>query len=108
MTSVGCQMNVLDAELVQGDLGRRGWARAERMEEADVVLIQTCSVREHAEDKVWSLLGRARMLKQERPGLLIGVLGCMAQRAKEQIVKRAPHVDLVLGTTSFRTAVDDL
>jgi tRNA-2-methylthio-N6-dimethylallyladenosine synthase len=101
-------MNELDAELVRGDLVRRGYAKAEAMEEADVVLVQTCSVREHAEDKVWSLLGRARLLKQERPGLLIGVLGCMAQRAKEQIVKRAPHVDLVLGTSSFRTAVDDL
>ena len=108
MTSFGCQMNLLDAELVAGDLKRRGWGTAQTMDEADVVLIQTCSVREHAEDKVWSLLGRARLLKQERPGLLIGVLGCMAQRAKEQIVRRAPHVDLVLGTSSFRSAVDDL
>jgi tRNA-2-methylthio-N6-dimethylallyladenosine synthase len=108
MTSFGCQMNVLDAELVQGDLKRRGWATSETMDDADVLLIQTCSVREHAEDKVWSLLGRARMLKEQRPGMLIGVLGCMAQRAKEQIVERAPHVDLVLGTSSFRTAVDDL
>jgi tRNA-2-methylthio-N6-dimethylallyladenosine synthase len=108
MTSFGCQMNVLDAELVAGDLKRRGWETSEAMEDADVLLIQTCSVREHAEDKVWSLLGRARMLKEQRPGLLIGVLGCMAQRAKEQIVERAPYVDLVLGTSSFRTAVDDL
>lgn len=108
MTGFGCQMNVLDLELVAGDLRRRGHLRVERMEEADVLLIQTCSVREHAEDKVWSLLGRARLLKQERPGLLIGVLGCMAQRAKDDIVRRAPHVDLVLGTSSFRSAVDDL
>lgn len=108
MTSFGCQMNALDLELVAGDLARRGYARADRMEDSDVVLVQTCSVREHAEDKVWSLLGRARLLKQERPGLLIGVLGCMAQRAKDEIVRRAPHVDLVLGTSSFRTAVDDL
>jgi tRNA-2-methylthio-N6-dimethylallyladenosine synthase len=108
LTSFGCQMNLLDAELVAGDLARRGWAKAESMDDADVVLLQTCSVREHAEDKVWSLLGRARLLKQERPGMLIGVLGCMAQRAKEEIVRRAPYVDLVLGTSSFRTAVDDL
>jgi tRNA-2-methylthio-N6-dimethylallyladenosine synthase len=108
LATFGCQMNELDAELVRGDLARRGYAKADAMEDADVVLVQTCSVREHAEDKVWSLLGRARLLKQERPGLLIGVLGCMAQRAKEQIVQRAPHVDLVLGTSSFRTAVDDL
>ena len=60
MTSFGCQMNLLDAELVAGDLKRRGWAITEALDEADVLLIQTCSVREHAEDKVWSLLGRRR------------------------------------------------
>ncbi|MFM8980671.1 MAG: tRNA (N6-isopentenyl adenosine(37)-C2)-methylthiotransferase MiaB [Planctomycetia bacterium] len=108
MATFGCQMNMLDAELVAGDLARRGYRRVEAMDEADVLLLQTCSVREHAEDKVWSLLGRARLLKQQRPGLLVGVLGCMAQRAKDLIVRRAPHVDLVLGTSSFRTVVDDL
>jgi tRNA-2-methylthio-N6-dimethylallyladenosine synthase len=108
MASFGCQMNLLDSELVLGDLVRRGYASAERMEDADVVLVNTCSIRDHAEEKVWSLLGRARKLKEERPGVLVGVLGCMAQRAKDEIVRRAPHVDLVLGTSSFRSAVDDL
>jgi tRNA-2-methylthio-N6-dimethylallyladenosine synthase len=65
-------------------------------------------VREHAEDRVWSLLGTYKPLKRLRPELRIGVLGCMAQRARAEIVRRAPHVDLVLGTSNFRSAVDDL
>lgn len=108
LVTYGCQMNELDAELVLGDLLRRGYRRAAGLEDADVLLVQTCSVREHAEAKVWSLLGRARQMKRERPDLKIGVLGCMAQRAKDEIVRRAPHVDLVLGTATFRAAVEDL
>ena len=104
----GCQMNELDAELVLGDMARRGWSRVDQMDEADIVLVNTCSIREHAEDKVWSLLGRARQLKRERPDLKVAVMGCMAQRVKDAIVDRAPHVDLVLGTTTFRNAVQDL
>jgi tRNA-2-methylthio-N6-dimethylallyladenosine synthase len=106
--SFGCQMNVLDAELVLGDFQRAGYARTQEMRHADIVLINTCSIREHAEDKVWSLLGRARQVKQAKPDLRIGVMGCMAQRAREAIVRRAPHVDLVLGTSTFRSAVQDL
>ncbi len=108
LQSFGCQMNDLDTELVVGDLRRKGWRRVDALEEADVVLVNTCSIREHAEDKVWSLLGRARLVKAERPSVRIGVLGCMAQRAKAEIVRRAPHVDVVLGTSSFRHAVADL
>jgi tRNA-2-methylthio-N6-dimethylallyladenosine synthase len=70
--------------------------------------VNTCSVREHAEDKVWSLLGTYRPLKVARPSLRIGVLGCMAQRVKGEIARRAPFVDLVLGTSSFRHVVEDL
>jgi tRNA-2-methylthio-N6-dimethylallyladenosine synthase len=101
-------MNALDAELVAGDLARRGFRRTDDAEDADVILVNTCSVREHAEDRVWSLLGTYRPIKARRPSLRIGVLGCMAQRVKGEIVRRAPHVDLVLGTSSFRTAVEDL
>ena len=106
--SFGCQMNMLDSELVLGDLARGGYERAEQMKDADVVLINTCSIRDHAEAKVWSLLGRARQVKEHRPRMKIGVMGCMAQRVKEDIVRRAPHVDLVLGTSTFRSAVQDL
>jgi tRNA-2-methylthio-N6-dimethylallyladenosine synthase len=101
-------MNALDSELVLGDLAREGWQRTGDMADADVILVNTCSVREHAEDKVWSLLGRARRVKEERPDVRVGVLGCMAQREKDAIVTRAPHVDLVLGTSAFRSAVRDL
>ena len=106
--SFGCQMNVLDAELVLGDFQRSGYGRTDEMRDADVVLINTCSIREHAEDKVWSLLGRARQVKEANPHLRIGVMGCMAQRVKDRIIHRAPHVDLVLGTSNFRSAVQDL
>ncbi len=106
--SFGCQMNVLDSELVLGDFQRSGYRRTDEMKRADVVLINTCSIREHAEDKVWSLLGRARQVKAAKPHLKIGVMGCMAQRVKDDIIRRAPHVDLVLGTSNFRSAVQDL
>ncbi len=106
--SFGCQMNVLDSELVLGDMARSGYRRTDEMKKADVVLINTCSIREHAEDKVWSLLGRARQVKSHRPHMKIGVIGCMAQRVKNDIAKRAPHVDLILGTSNFRSAVQDL
>jgi len=108
LVSFGCQMNVLDSELVLGDFERSGYARTDEMRHADVMLINTCSIREHAEDKVWSLLGRARQVKEHRPDMKIGVMGCMAQRVKDAIIRRAPHVDLVLGTSNFRSAVQDL
>lgn len=108
LASFGCQMNLLDSELVLGDLARRGYVRTDEMGHADVILVNTCAIRDHAEAKVWSLLGRAGQLKERRPEIRIGVLGCMAQRVKDEIVRRAPHVDLVLGTSNFRSAVQDL
>ncbi len=108
LVNFGCQMNELDSELVIGTLRRRGFALTDTAADADLILVNTCSVREHAEDKVWSLLGTYKPLKRLRPGLKIGVLGCMAQRVRGEIARRAPHVDLVLGTSSFRSAVADL
>lgn len=93
----GCQMNVRDSEEVTGLLLQRGYALAEREEEADVLLYNTCSVREHAEDKVWSELGRVRAVKAARPELVIGVMGCMAQAQRETIFRRMPHVDFISG-----------
>lgn len=108
LVNFGCQMNELDAELVLGDLARKGWGRTDDAASADLILVNTCSVREHAEDKVWSLLGTYRPMKRARPSMKIGVIGCMAQRVKGEIARRAPHVDLVLGTSNFRSAVADL
>src|SRR5215469_6637714 len=96
--TVGCQMNVLDSELVVGSLRRQGYELIHKATDADVILFNTCSVRQHAEDKIYSALGRLRGHKRRYPEKIIGVLGCMAQKDQELIRKRAPHVDIVCGT----------
>src|SRR5205085_2892382 len=96
--TVGCQMNVLDSELVVGSLRRQGFELTHQAENADVILFNTCSVRQHAEDKIYSQLGRLRGHKHRHPSKIIGVLGCMAQKDQELIRRRAPHVDIVCGT----------
>jgi tRNA-2-methylthio-N6-dimethylallyladenosine synthase len=95
--TVGCQMNMLDSELVVGSLRREGYVLTDRIAEADAILFNTCSVRQHAEDKVYSALGRLKHLKERRPEVAIGVLGCMAQKDQQGILRRAPFVDLVVG-----------
>lgn len=96
--TVGCQMNVLDSELVIGALRKHGYDLTDSPAEADVLLFNTCSVREHAEEKTFSALGRVRLLKRDKPDTVIGVLGCMAQKDQELIRKRAPYVDMIVGT----------
>ena len=95
--TVGCQMNVLDSELVVAALRRQGWEMATVQGEADAVFYNTCSVRQHAEDKIYSALGRIRAEKERRPDLVVGVLGCMAQKDQSLVRTRAPWVDLVVG-----------
>ncbi|MBL8730146.1 MAG: tRNA (N6-isopentenyl adenosine(37)-C2)-methylthiotransferase MiaB [Planctomycetes bacterium] len=101
LTSYGCQMNKLDSELVESKLRQRGYQAAASEAEASVVLVNTCSVRQHAEDRVWSKLGRLRLRKRSEPGLVVGVLGCMAQEHKRYLLSRMPHVDLVVGPSAF-------
>lgn len=96
--TVGCQMNLLDSELVVAALRKQGYELTGDIAAADTVLFNTCSVREHAEHKIYSALGRLKYSKQSRPNQVIGVLGCMAQKDQELIFKRAPHVDIVVGT----------
>jgi len=98
LETVGCQMNVLDSELVVGSLRRQGYELTESTDDADVIFFNTCSVRQHAEDKIYSALGRLRHHKTKHPDTVIGVLGCMAQKDQELIKKRAPHVDIICGT----------
>jgi tRNA-2-methylthio-N6-dimethylallyladenosine synthase len=98
LETVGCQMNVLDSELVVGALRRQGYELTQEATDADVILFNTCSVRQHAEDKIYSALGRLRSHKQRHPSKVLGVLGCMAQKDQELIRRRAPHVDIVCGT----------
>jgi tRNA-2-methylthio-N6-dimethylallyladenosine synthase len=96
--TVGCQMNVLDSELVVGSLRRQGYEITHEPTEADVIFFNTCSVRQHAEDKVYSALGRLRGHLRKHPDKVLGVLGCMAQKDQELIRRRAPHVDIICGT----------
>jgi tRNA-2-methylthio-N6-dimethylallyladenosine synthase len=95
--TVGCQMNVLDSELVVGSLRRQGYELTQQPTDADVILFNTCSVRQHAEDKIYSALGRLRHHKRRYPEKVLGVLGCMAQKDQELVKKRAPHVDIICG-----------
>ena len=94
-------MNKLDAELALSALRRAGYEEAATPEEADVVLYNTCSVRAHAEERVYSNVGKLKSLKRRKPRLVIGILGCMAQKDGEKIFERLPHVDLVCGTREF-------
>jgi len=96
--TVGCQMNMLDSELVAASLKKRGYELTSDLAGADTILFNTCSVREHAEHKIYSALGRLRRQKARRPQQVIGVIGCMAQKDQKLIFERAPHVDLVVGT----------
>lgn len=95
--TVGCQMNVLDSELVVASLRRQGYELARDPREADTILFNTCSIREHAEEKIYSSLGRLKQHKQRHPEKVVGVLGCMAQKDQAAIFERAPYVDLIVG-----------
>ncbi len=96
--TVGCQMNLLDSELVVAALRKQNYELTDDVKSADTVLFNTCSVREHAEHKIYSQLGRLKFSKRSRPHQVIGVLGCMAQKDQTLVFKKMPHVDLVVGT----------
>src|SRR5438067_7125340 len=97
LETFGCQMNVLDSELVLGQLRAQGYEPVENRDSADVIIYNTCSVREHAEQKVWSRLGELRERKHDDPSLVIGVIGCMAERDGTAIFGKFPHVDILCG-----------
>jgi len=101
LTTFGCQMNRLDSELVRSLLEEAGYVMTESETEADLILYNTCSVRENAENRVWGRLGSLKRTKKDNPDVIIGVLGCMAQKERERIFEAAPHVDLVCGTREF-------
>ncbi len=104
----GCQMNVYDSERMAEALGAKGYVLTEVAEEADMVLLNTCHIREKAAEKVYSDLGRLRPLKTAKPDLKIGVAGCVAQAEGEEILKRMPLVDLVVGPQSYHRLPDML
>ena len=97
METFGCQMNVLDSELVLSQLRAQGYEQVDSRNRADVIIYNTCSVREHAEQKVWSRLGQLRTIKMDKPHLVIGVIGCMAEREGKDLFRRYPHLDILCG-----------
>lgn len=102
----GCQMNMSDSEKMVGLMAAKGYQLTDDELEADVLLVNTCSIRERGEEKLFSLLGQWNQLKAHKPDLLIGVTGCVAQQEKDKVRKRAPYVDLVFGTHNFHDLPD--
>ncbi len=102
----GCQMNEHDSERIAGLLAASGMVRTEAVEEADVVVLNTCCIRQNADDKLYGHLGHLKALQSRRPGLQIAVGGCLAQKDREELVRRAPHVDAVFGTFNVGRVVD--
>jgi tRNA-2-methylthio-N6-dimethylallyladenosine synthase len=98
----GCQMNISDGELMQGILAAGGYDIVSAPEQADVVLVNTCAIREHAEQRVLGRVGDLYRLKSARPDMVIGVTGCMAQRLGNKLLERAAYVDLVMGPDGYR------
>jgi len=101
LETFGCQMNFLDSELVRGRLAKRSYVFTSRRDEADVIAFNTCAVRDHAEERVRARLWELKRSKERPPGLVIAVLGCMAQREGEALLERFPHVDILCGTREF-------
>ena len=102
LETYGCQMNVADSELIAGMLKKQGYVISKSMDNADAIFVNTCAIRERAEQKVHSRLGLYSQIKQNRPGVIIGVLGCMAQHLKDEILETKPYVDIILGPDSYR------
>ena len=98
----GCQMNISDGELMEGILETRGYRIVDAPEDADVVLVNTCAIREHAEQRVLGRVSQLNGLKREHPEMVLGVTGCMAQRMGESLLEEAPYVDLVMGPDGYR------
>lgn len=98
----GCQMNVNDSEVVASILKANGYEITEELEQSDVVLVNTCSIRENAETRVFGRLDNFKQYKKKKPSLLVGVLGCMAERLKESLLEDQRAVDLVVGPDAYR------
>ncbi|MDA0710466.1 MAG: tRNA (N6-isopentenyl adenosine(37)-C2)-methylthiotransferase MiaB [bacterium] len=98
----GCQMNVSDTELMMGVLKRAGYQNASEPELADVIVLNTCAIRDHAEERVMGRLSQLSEIKQKRPDVIMGVSGCMAKHLAESLMADAPYVDMVVGPDSYR------
>ena len=98
----GCQMNVGDSEIVVSIMQQEGYRYTESLEEADIVLINTCSIRDNAEQRIWGRLSEMRHMRKKKPSLIIGIIGCMAERLKEDLTKGGTGVDIVAGPDAYR------
>ena len=98
----GCQMNVGDSEIVVSIMQQEGYRYTESLEEADIVLINTCSIRDNAEQRIWGRLSEMRRMRKQKPSLIIGIIGCMAERLKEELTKGGTGVDIVAGPDAYR------
>lgn len=101
ITTFGCQMNTYDTEVMRGLLEAHGWQPSDDETAADFVMFNTCVVRHGAEQRALTRIGQLARLKRERPGLVVGVAGCMAQKEGEALLEKLPHVDLLLGTRAI-------
>ncbi|MDE6102628.1 MAG: tRNA (N6-isopentenyl adenosine(37)-C2)-methylthiotransferase MiaB, partial [Ruminococcus sp.] len=101
--SFGCQLNVSDGEKIKGLLKKMGYSFTENEHEADIIILNTCAVRESAEDRVFGIIGSMKKLKEEKPSLIIGIAGCMTaqEHIAEKIKKSYPQVDFVMGTSAI-------
>ncbi|HET9326738.1 MAG TPA: tRNA (N6-isopentenyl adenosine(37)-C2)-methylthiotransferase MiaB [Candidatus Eisenbacteria bacterium] len=106
LETYGCQMNVADSELMAGVLEDAGFERVDRPEDADAILLNTCAIREHAEQRVLGRLGDFARLKSRRPELVVGVAGCMAQHLRSRLLDRSSVLDLVVGPDGYRALPD--
>ena len=97
----GCQMNEYDSQLMSGLLKQKGYKITQDFPEADLILVNTCYVREKVKNKVYSLLGKLRKLKAQKPHLILGIWGCLVQKEPEEMLRRAPYLDVILGTHNF-------
>jgi len=98
----GCQMNIADSEVVVSVLQDKGYSVTEDINNADIILVNTCSIRENAEQRVWGRLDVFKQIKKKNPAVKVGVIGCMAERLKEKLLEEEKTVDLVVGPDAYR------
>ena len=98
----GCQMNVADSELILGILKDKGFDLTTDLKSADVILLNTCSVRDNAEQRIYGRLGNLKKVKERKPSTIIGILGCMAERLRKDLIEKKQVVDIVVGPDEYR------
>ncbi|MEW6686155.1 MAG: tRNA (N6-isopentenyl adenosine(37)-C2)-methylthiotransferase MiaB [Candidatus Edwardsbacteria bacterium] len=98
----GCQMNVYDSELMKGLLSVEGYLPAQTIKEADIILLNTCAIRQHAEERVFGRLRELKKLKEEKPEIILGICGCIAQEQREKLFDDFPFINLIVGTKAYR------